>query len=458
MTIKQFSALLIISIIPFASQGQMTFQKYYFSSPTNVRARIFETTDSNLIITRQTIINGIGHLQVIKADHNGDTIWCKTNYDSLIKQFNSASQTADGKIFIGGVNADSNTNMRGAIIKIDTAGNVLWSKVLSDTIVNCVTLIQQLNNGDLLIGGMLNDYPYQSNTEGILMRCDSTGNSLWYAHDNNNPYAENVIERSDGGFVIRGQYYFNYPAYYIARYDQAGNMLWQKPQLGLKNNSPFYYDADSTIVTVGSEQLLRFDSTGANVGTINYNFDDEAVSIIRTNDSGYLIASIVNISFTECKAVFSKVDSLFQPEWQKTIQNYTMESPTTCFQSRAGRYFFIGNIDSYQHQLKGFSITGFDTTGINTSVAMVHDETIICSDFYPNPFQNYAQMDLSEEMTNAEIIIFDIFGREKRIIHSTGYKIIFDRKDISAGVYFYQITSKGKTLCKGKVVVGQEME
>ena len=455
MTIKLFRIFLIVILIPVSGRGQMAFQKYYFSSPTNTRARIFETPDSNLIIARQTIVNGVGHLQVIKANQNGDTIWCKTNYDSLIRQFNSASQTTDGNIFIGGVNADSITNMRGAVIEIDTAGNVLWTKIMSDTIVNCVTLIQQLNNGDLLIGGMLKDYPYNSNTEGILMRCDSTGNSLWFSHDYNNPYPEDVTERSDGGFVIRGQYYFNYPAYYIARYDQVGNRLWQRPQLGLQNNSPLYYDADSIIISIGSEQLLRFDSTGATVGTINYAFGDETFSIIRTNDSGYLIASIVNISFTESKAVFSKVDSLFQPEWQKTIQNYIMESPTTCFQSRAGRYYFMGNIDSYQHQLKGFSITGFDTTGINTSVPSVHDEAIICNEFYPNPFQNYSQMDLSKEITNAEIIIFDIFGRQIRIIHSTGNKVILDRKDMSPGIYFYQINVKGTVLCTGKVIVAQ---
>lgn len=442
-------------MIPIASWSQMAFQKYYLSSPTDVSARIFETADSNLIITRQTIINGIGHLQVIKADQNGDTIWCKTNYDTLIKQFNSASQASDGNFFIGGVNADSSTNMRGVIIKIDTAGNVLWSKIFSDTIVNCVTLIQQMNNGDLLIGGMLKDYPYRWNTEGILMRCDSSGNSLWYSHDFNTPYAINVIESSDGGFVIRGQFYFNYPAYYIARYDQAGNMLWIKPQVGLKNNSPFYYDADSIIVTIGSEQLLRFDSTGANAGNINYNFGDETFSIIRTNDSGYLIASVINISFTESRAVFSKVDSLFQPEWQKTIQNYTMESPTTCFQSRAGHYFFMGNIDSYQHQIRGFSLTGFDTTDINNSVTSYHDEKIICNDFYPNPFQYYSQLDLSEEMTNAKIIIFDIFGRQKGIIHSTGNRVNLDKRDFSPGIYFYHIISKGETLCKGKVIVGQ---
>lgn len=455
MTIKLFRIFLILILIPVSGRGQMAFQKYYFSSPTNTRARIFETPDSNLIIARQTIVNGVGHLQVIKANQNGDTIWCKTNYDSLIKQFNSASQTTDGDIFIGGVNADSITNMRGAVIKIDTAGNVLWSKVLSDTIVNCVTLIQQMNNGDLLIGGMLKDYPYNSNTEGILMRCDSTGNSLWYSHNYNNPYPENITERNDGGFVIRGQYYFNYPAYYIARYDQMGNMLWQKPQLGLKNNSPFYFDTDSMIVTVGSEQLLKFDSTGANVGTINYSFGGEVISIDKTNDSGFLIASLINNTFTECKAVFTKTDSLFQPEWQKSIENYSMESPTSCFQSRSGRYFFMGNVDSYQHQIRGFSLTGFDTTANINSVPSVHDETILCNEFYPNPFINYSQMNLSQEMTNATIIIFDTFGRQKRIIQSTGNKAILGRGDFSPGIYFYQISLKGVILCSGKVIVSQ---
>jgi hypothetical protein len=454
MTIKQFSFLFLLCLISVSGRGQIAFQKYFLSSPTDVRAQIFETSDSNLIIARQTIIDGVGHLQMIKADQNGDTLWCKTVYDTLIKHYFSSSQSADGNFFIGGVNADSITNMRGAIVKIDTSGNVLWSKVFSDTIVNCITLIQQLNNGDLLIGGMLKDHPYRFNTEGILMRCDSTGNIIWYSHNWNYPYPQNVIENNTGGFFIRGQYYFNYPAFYIARYDSSGNQLWQRPQYGLKNNSPFYYDYDSTIVSVGPENLLRFDSSGVNAGTINYTFGDETVSFIRTNDAGYLIASVVNTSFTESKAVFSKVDSLLQPQWQKTIDNYSMESPTTCFQSRSGRYFFMGNIDSYQHQVRGFSLTGLDTTVIINSTISYENDLKHCNNFYPNPFQNTTQMDLPEELMNAEVIVTDIFGRHKKTLHASGNKIILEKREMPTGIYFYQIISKGKILCSGKVVVG----
>ncbi len=453
MIIKQFSFLILMSLISVSGRSQIAFQKYFLSSPTDVRAQIFESSDSNLIITRQTIIDGIGHLQVIKADQNGDTIWCKTNYDTLIKHYFSSSQSMDGNFFIGGVNADSITNMRGAIVKMDTSGNVLWSKIFSDTIVNCITLIQQLNNGDLLIGGMLKDHPYRFNTEGILMRCDSAGNTIWYTHNWNNPYAQSVIENNAGGFVIRGQYYFNYPAYYIASYDSAGNQLWQRPQLGLKNNSPFYYNYDSMIVSIGSENLLRLDSSGTSAGTISYTFGDETVSIIRTNDAGYLIATVVYLSFTESKAVFSKVDSLFQPLWLKTIENYSMESPTTCFQSRSGRYFFMGNIDSYQHQVRGFSLTGLDTTDINNSIITYKNDPKHCNNFYPNPFQNVTQMDLSEELMNAAVIVTDIFGRHKKTLHSSGNKIILEKIEMPPGIYFFQIILNGMNLCSGKVVV-----
>jgi len=454
MTIKQFSFVFLVCLISVSGSGQIAFQKYFLSSPTDVRAQIFETSDSNLIIIRQTIINGIGHLQVIKADQNGDTIWCKADYDTFIKHFFSSSQSADGNIFIGGVNADSITNMRGAIVKIDTSGNALWSKVFSDTIINCITLVQEMNNGDLLIGGMLKDHPYRFNTEGVLMRCDSIGNVIWYTHDFNNPYPHNALENNSGGFIIRGQYYFNYPTYYIASYDSAGNQLWQRPQLGLKNNSPFYYDSDSTIVSVGPENLLRFDSSGASAGTLNYTFGDTTVSIIRTNDSGYLIASVANISFTESKALFTKVDSLFQPQWQKTIANYSMENPTTCFQSRSGRYFFMGNIDSYQHEVRGFSLTGFDTTNITNSIITYPKDSKHCSDFYPNPFQNVTQMALPDEFMNAEVIVTDIFGRHKKTLHASGNKIILDSREMSPGIYFYQVISQGKILCSAKVIVG----
>ncbi|MBK8364694.1 MAG: T9SS type A sorting domain-containing protein [Bacteroidetes bacterium] len=114
----------------------------------------------------------------------------------------------------------------------------------------------------------------------------------------------------------------------------------------------------------------------------------------------------------------------------------------------------MGNIDSYQHQVRGFSLTGFDTTNITNSIITYPKDSKHCSDFYPNPFQNVTQMALSGELTNAEIILFDIFGRYKKTLHSSGNKIILEKREMPTGIYFYQVISNGKILCSGKVVVG----
>ncbi|MBK6400334.1 MAG: hypothetical protein IPF75_19285 [Bacteroidetes bacterium] len=135
-------------------QRSNSFSKYFLSSPTDVRAQIFETSDSNLIIIRQTIINGIGHLQVIKADQNGDTIWCKANYDTLIKHYFSSSKSADGNfLLVGSMQIQLLTC--GAPSSKLTLPKCTLVKSFSDTIINCITLVQEMNNGDLLIGGML---------------------------------------------------------------------------------------------------------------------------------------------------------------------------------------------------------------------------------------------------------------------------------------------------------------
>ncbi len=451
MTIKQFSVLFIAMLTSVLTSSQIAFQKYYFSSPTNVKAKIFETTDSNLVIMRQTIINGIGHFQVIKANQNGDTIWCKTNYDTLIRQYYSATKSIDGNYFVGGVKTDSLSNMSGAIMKIDSAGNVLWSLVLSDSLVTCVTLVQQLNNGDLLISGLLNNYPYLFSSKSSVLRCDSMGNVKWSFYGFAPPCGTDVVECRNGDIIIRGQIpSFHYPDFIISRFDSSGNSLWSVQQNGLLNNSPFYYDVDSTIIAVGSTALLRIDTAGTITDTVLFNFGVQTYSIVRTNDSGYLVASVKNVSFTESYIVFTKVDSLFQVEWQKTIQNYSMENPTTCFQSRSGRYFFMGNVDSYDHQIRGFSLTGFDTTSLNNS--LVNNQKLSCNDFYPNPYLYSTQLDLPVDIKKPEFILYDVYGIQKRIIHPSE-KIIINRGDLPPGLYFYQIVSQGLVICKGRLII-----
>lgn len=78
----------------------------------------------------------------------------------------------------------------------------------------------------------------------------------------------------------------------------------------------------------------------------------------------------------------------------------------------------------------------------------------------PNPFSEYATFELLEfnkpfnvELSNPKFELHDALGRLLRSEKITDYRFDFHRKDLSSGLYFFNITSNGKVLGHGKLVI-----
>lgn len=74
---------------------------------------------------------------------------------------------------------------------------------------------------------------------------------------------------------------------------------------------------------------------------------------------------------------------------------------------------------------------------------------------FPNPFtsQTTIRISTSENMENAGLKVFDLFGR--KVItktFGTDHKIIIGRDKLSSGIYFYEVIQKEKIIATGKLV------
>ena len=103
-------------------------------------------------------------------------------------------------------------------------------------------------------------------------------------------------------------------------------------------------------------------------------------------------------------------------------------------------------------------------------VAEIHPQTIsglnndpmdktFSLNIYPNPFHDMATIsyNLPTEMGNAQLQIFNNIGQQLRVITLTQgqQQITIEAAELSSGIYYYSVVSKGQKLGDGKFVVAK---
>lgn len=72
---------------------------------------------------------------------------------------------------------------------------------------------------------------------------------------------------------------------------------------------------------------------------------------------------------------------------------------------------------------------------------------------YPNPFTDFAEIEIAGNISNAVFEMFDITGQLIESINIEGNTALIQRENINAGLYFYTVKSEEKIIGKGKIVV-----
>jgi hypothetical protein len=242
------------------NEGNELWRKRIDSLNVNLSIDAIYTPEHHILICGQTQAYGVtgnGGATILKLDTLGNIIWHKVydkpGFDALEK----IRATADGNYAaVGWTNTPAEIedlgNAAGRILKIDTAGNVIWDKIIEisprSDIFQALTLA---NNGDIIaVGSTYKYYAYDQygymlgstrEPDAWVVRMDLQGNEVWnrvfghnakaHAHE----YLYSAVSLADGGFVmagstqindtaiVDGQYIpYNRPSGWLVRLDENG--------------------------------------------------------------------------------------------------------------------------------------------------------------------------------------------------------------------------------------------
>ncbi len=196
---------------------------------------VLQTAEGDYIIAGYTESFGAGSKDVylIKTNPDGDTIWTRTLGGNDWDEAYAVQQTSGGDYIVVGYTQSFGAGSRDVyLVKVDSDGNILWTKTLGGDDWDEGKSIQQIRDNGYIITGSTVSYG-AGEWDVYLIKTDSLGDTLWTKTFGGNKYdaGMSVQQTSDGGFIIAGithSYGAGEGDIYMIKTDSLGDSLWSK--------------------------------------------------------------------------------------------------------------------------------------------------------------------------------------------------------------------------------------
>ena len=160
--------------------------------------------------------HGMEDIVVVKVDANGEKMWSRSYGGSMVDLFHNLVTDSNGNIYVVGESSSSDGDVppdnKGGydrwILKLDSSGNIIWSKLYGGTGWDHGKWIGLKSNGNIVTGGksdsndldvgvnygMEDSWTLEVNSEGEIVHSVVTGTS-------DSDLESSGIVTSDGGFI-----------------------------------------------------------------------------------------------------------------------------------------------------------------------------------------------------------------------------------------------------------------
>jgi uncharacterized delta-60 repeat protein len=279
----------------------------------------------------------------------------------------SLQQTSDGGYILGG-----STNSFGAgssdmfVVKLDSSGNISWSKTIGGTNSDGIYSLQQTSDGGYILGGWTNSFGAGS-SDMFVVKLDSSGNISWSKTigGTNSDGIYSLQQTSDGGYILGGwTTSFGAGGYdmFVVKLDSSGNISWSKTIGGTNGDVIFSLQQTSdggyilggwtTSFGAGGYDMfvVKLNSSG-NISwskTIGGTNGDGIYSLQQTSDGGYILGGWTNSFGAGSIDMFVvKLDSSGNISWSKTIGGTNIDYIHSLQQTSDGGYILGGYTTSF---------------------------------------------------------------------------------------------------------------
>ncbi|MFK7808294.1 MAG: T9SS type A sorting domain-containing protein [Saprospiraceae bacterium] len=230
--------------IKIAADGDLEWARLYGGFDDEYGYAVAESDNGDYAIGGFTETAGAGprNMLLIKTNNFGDTLWTKIYGGSSIDAATDMQQTIDGGYILSG-----NSFSFGAgdsdmyVVRTDEDGNILWQKTFGGELNDICHAIARTEDGGFILCGESQNFG-EGDTDIYLVKIDSNGNLQWsktYGGEGKEA-GNSVSQTSDGGYIIAGytrEFGSGGEDFYLIRTNAQGEMLWAKTIGGTEDDA-----------------------------------------------------------------------------------------------------------------------------------------------------------------------------------------------------------------------------
>lgn len=346
LTFLTFLSLFLLVVLVSCNKEEDVVADQYMRGGNSVAV----AADGNLIIAGYNYSSTKGYeATLVKANaETGAVIWDTTYGGSYSDAFYSVKKSHDGGFIAAGFTNRANASSPAMLAVItDGNGKVVESNTYGGSASSQAFYVLDIVGGGYLLAGYIQQ---SSNTDRniYLVKIDNAGDTLWtkslgskstIAYDSVNDAAYSVIAAPDGGYFVTGSYnaYSNYGGrVFLMKISSTGESLWTKKYVaGIGFSLTLTHEngvatgvAISGSLQEGSNQnifLLKTDTvgnllwSGSGIKSFGGSGFEYGATMIETSDGGFAITGITDSKGYGNQDVFLiKTNSLGESAWEKT--------------------------------------------------------------------------------------------------------------------------------------------
>jgi hypothetical protein len=223
-----------VSLIRTDIYGDTLWTRSFGDSAYDLLNDGIQTTDSGFVFTGYTESLNTGSIDTwfVKTDTNGDTLWTRTFGGAQAEQGKAVQQTTDGGYIIAGYTASFGSGSPDFwLIKTDDSGDTLWTKAYGGSDWDICYSVQQTSDGGYIATG--SSASFSGEHDVWLIKTDTNGDTLWTKifGGSEEDQGRSVKQTSDNGYIIAGftESFGNASREgWLIRTDVNGDSLWSR--------------------------------------------------------------------------------------------------------------------------------------------------------------------------------------------------------------------------------------
>ena len=265
-------------------------------------------------------------------------------------------QTSDGGYIAAG---ESDTFGDMYIVKLNSSGQLQWSKTIGGFLPDIALSISQTAEGGYIVSGYSESFQY---FHSIFIKLTQDGNIEWTRGLNTGDPAWDIVQTTDGGYaavVSPTEGGFSPDRMMLVRLNSAGILQWSKRFSGGVHACCIKQTNDKGFIVAGAKDstdqdmfIIKLDSNGSLqwAKTIGGSGDDFAYSVIQTSDGGYAVAGRTSSFPNGDKMYIVKLDDSGLLQWTKVVSVF-LDEAFSIVQTNDGGYAVAGYTGAHHSML-----------------------------------------------------------------------------------------------------------